>query len=58
MMMPFVMDDGILVTESETPGYVLVVGGPPKKLKEMTFEQAEISKENHIRSKFGLEKTD
>lgn len=32
MMMPFVMDDGILVTESEKPGYVLVVGGPLKKL--------------------------
>ena len=58
MMMPIVMDDGILVTESEKPGYVSVIGGPLKKLKEMTFEQAEIFKENHIRSKFGLEKTD
>lgn len=56
--MPIVMDDGILVTESEKPGYVSVIGGPLKKLQEITFEQAEIFKENHIRSKFGLGKTD
>jgi hypothetical protein len=33
MMMPIVMDDGILVTESEKPGYVSVIGGPLKSLR-------------------------
>jgi hypothetical protein len=59
MMMPMVGNDGLLITDmSEKPGFVSVIGGPLDKSKEMTHGEAEIYKENHIRGKFGLEKSD
>ncbi|KAL3422702.1 hypothetical protein PVAG01_06858 [Phlyctema vagabunda] len=51
MTMPMVTNDGILVVENhEKPGFVFIIGGSLAKPKEMTFEEAEIFKENHIRS--------
>ncbi|KAG9236236.1 hypothetical protein BJ875DRAFT_457146 [Amylocarpus encephaloides] len=59
MMMPMVGDDGLLITDLyEKPGFVSVMGGSFNKPKEMSCEEAEIYKENHIRIKFGLERTD
>lgn len=59
MMMPMVGDDGLLITDLyEKPGFVSVMGGMFTKPKEMSCEEAEIYKENHIRVKFGLERTD
>ena len=59
MMMPVVGDDGLLITDLyEKPGFVSVMGGSFTKPKEMSCEDAEIYKENHIRVKFGLERTD
>lgn len=58
MMGQFVLDDGLLVLENyQKPGFVSVVGGSLTKPKDMTCQEAEIYKENHIRGKFGLEKT-
>jgi len=52
-------DDGLLITDLyEKPGFVSVMGGSFTKPKEMSCEEAEIYKENHIRVKFGLERTD
>jgi hypothetical protein len=54
-----VADDGLLVSENhQKPGVVSVFGGSLTKPREMTCEEAEIYKENHIRGKFGLEKAD
>lgn len=59
MMGQIVADDGLLVVENyQKPGFVSVLGGSLTKPKEMTYQGAEIYKENHIRGKFGLEKTD
>ncbi|TVY35196.1 hypothetical protein LSUB1_G005388 [Lachnellula subtilissima] len=60
MMMPMVAgNDGLLITDLyEKPGFVSVMGGSLSKPKEMSCEDAEIYKENHIRGKFELEKTD
>ncbi|KAL9632463.1 MAG: hypothetical protein Q9164_005307 [Protoblastenia rupestris] len=59
MMMPMVGDDGLLINDLyEKPGFVSVMGGSFTKPKEMSCEDAEIYKENHIRVKFGLERTD
>lgn len=59
MMGQFVTDDGLIVVENyEKPGFVSVYEVSLTKPKEMTYLEAEIYKENHIRGKFGLEKTD
>jgi hypothetical protein len=59
MMGQSVMDDGLLVMENhQKPGFVSVIGGSLTKPKEMTCQEAEIYKENHIRGKFGMEKSD
>lgn len=59
MMMPMVGDDGLLITDLyEKLGFVSVMGGSFTKPKGMTCEDAETYKENHIRAKFGLERTD
>jgi len=59
MIGQIVADDSLLIQENyEKPGFVIVFGGSLTKPKDMTFEEAEIYKENHIRGKFGLEKTD
>jgi hypothetical protein len=59
MMMPMVFNDGLLTVDLyEKPGFVSVIGGSLTKPKEMSYEEAEIYKENHIRVKFGLERSD
>jgi MYND finger len=55
MMMPTVMDDGVLVTEMPEKGVAYVAGGAIGKGREMSLQEAELYKENHIRSRFGLE---
>ncbi len=58
-MMPMVGDGGLLISDLyEKPGFVSVMGGSFTKPKEMSCEDAEIYKENHIRIRFGLEKSD
>ena len=59
MTMPMVGDDGLLITHLYgKPGFVSVMGAAFTKPKEMSCEEAEIYKENHIQVKFGLERTD
>ncbi|KAG4415746.1 hypothetical protein IFR04_011110 [Cadophora malorum] len=59
MMMPTVGQDGLLITDLHgKPGFVSVMGGLFKEPKEMSCEDGEIFKGNHIRLKFGLEKSD
>lgn len=59
MMMPMVGDEGLLITDlHDKPGFVSVMGASLAKPKEITCEKAEIFKENYIRAKFGLEKSD
>ena len=59
MMMPLVGDHGILINDLyEKPGFVSVMESSLSKPKEMSCEDAEIYKENHIRTKFGLERSD
>lgn len=55
-----VVDDGLLIHENhEKPDYVIVVGGSIKgSFKEMTIGDAELYKENHIRTKLGMERSD
>jgi hypothetical protein len=55
MMGQFVTDDGLIVVENyEKPGFVSVYEVSLTKPKEMTYLEAEIYKENHIRGKFGF----
>lgn len=59
MMGQSIANDNVLICEhSDKPGIVSVFGGSLSKLTEMTLEEAEVYKENHIRGKFGLERTD
>ena len=59
MMWTFVGDEGLTINELyDKPGFVSVMGSAFTKPKEMSCEEAEIYKENHIRSKFGFERTD
>lgn len=56
MMMPTSMNDAILVLEiAEKPGFAYVMGGTFGKGQEMTVQNAELYKDNHIRSKLGLQ---
>jgi hypothetical protein len=55
MMGQFVTEDGLIVMEHyEKPGFVTVCGVSLTKPKDMTYLEAEIYKENHIRGKFGF----
>ncbi|EPE30438.1 HIT/MYND zinc finger-like protein [Glarea lozoyensis ATCC 20868] len=59
MMMPSVFNDGLLTVDRyDKPGFVTIMGGSLTKPQEMSFEKAEIYKENHIRVKFGMERSD
>ncbi|KAF1948947.1 hypothetical protein CC80DRAFT_485288 [Byssothecium circinans] len=57
MMMPMVTDDGVLITQTPgKPGFAYVMGGALGKGREMSLPEAELYKDNHIRSKLGLER--
>ncbi|KAI1635874.1 hypothetical protein F4809DRAFT_612245 [Biscogniauxia mediterranea] len=57
MMMPMVANDAVLVFNvPEKPGFAYVAGGTLGKGREMSLQEAELYKENHIRSKMGLER--
>ena len=52
-------DDGLVINDlHEKSGFVSVMGSAFTKPKEMSCEEAEIYRENHIRGKFGFERTD
>ena len=56
MTMPMIAGDGILITRNfQKPGYAIVAGGGLPRVKEMTLEDAELLKDNFIRSKLRLE---
>ena len=55
-MMQMVANDGVLITDiPNKPDYVYVMGGTEGKREDMLREEAELYKENHLRSKLGLE---
>lgn len=57
MTMPMVANDGVLITDiPEKPGLAYVAGGTLGEGREMSLQEAELYKENHIRSKLGLER--
>ncbi|KAG0645697.1 NADPH-dependent 1-acyldihydroxyacetone phosphate reductase [Hyphodiscus hymeniophilus] len=59
MMGQSVTEDGLIILENyQKPGFVSVFGGALPKAKEMTCQEAEFYKENHIRGKLGMEKSD
>ncbi|UKZ75490.1 hypothetical protein TrVFT333_003176 [Trichoderma virens FT-333] len=57
MMMPGVVDDGIMFLRMpDKPEYAFILGGGEHSGKEMLLSEAELLKDDYIRSKLGFEK--